>query len=161
VRGAVALFFGGLILESPGVSLETFAFAFGIFALASGTAALVSAARLPARSLGFRAAIDLALGALLCLRRPWTSLLALNYLAGAWAMATGILEMFAAGAFHRDRPTERLEAGAGALAIALGFFLGVHPENSLPPLIRLTGLATLGSGLLLLVAAWRLRRRDL
>lgn len=154
----MAVLFGGGLLASPGLSLSSFALVFGIFALASSAATLLAAANSPARSLRVRAVIDLAMGVLLCARTPWSALTPLNYLAGAWATSTGILEMFAAGAFHRDRPTEWLEAGAGAIAVALGVFLGVYPETSLPPLVRWIGVAMLASGLLLLVAAGRLKK---
>jgi uncharacterized membrane protein HdeD (DUF308 family) len=151
----VALLFGGILLAVPDLSLASFALALGLFALASAVVTLAAATRLPARSLVVRAAIDLALGVLLCVRRPWTALAALDYLAGAWATATGVLEMFAAGVFRRDRPTEWLEAGAGAIAVALGIYLGIFPETLLSPLVRLFGVLELVSGALLLLDASR------
>ncbi len=159
-RALVALLFGATLLAIPDLSLASFALALGIFALASGVVTLAAATRLPARSLAVRAAIDLALGVLLVVHRPWTSLAALDYLAGAWATATGILEMFAAGVFRRDRPTEWLEAGAGAIAVALGMYLGVFPETLRSPLVRLVGVMEVLSGAFLLIAASR-KRRDL
>lgn len=159
LRGAIAVVFGAILLAADWTAVSTLAVAFGVFLIAAAAAAILVAERFSSRSLAVLAAVEAVIGLLLCLHRPWEGLHTLAYLAGAWATAAGILEMFAAGAFHRDRRTERLEAGAGAVLAILGVFLAVYPETSLAPIANWTGAALLASGTLLLIAAARLKSK--
>jgi uncharacterized membrane protein HdeD (DUF308 family) len=158
-RGAIAGIFGLLIAGGRWSDPASLAGILGVFLLLAAASAGFAAGRFGSRSLAALCVVDAALGLLLAIHQPWQGLATLDYLVGAWAVAAGILEMFAAGTFARDRATEGLEAASGILLAGVGAFLGVFPETRLAVFSRLTGAALLASGALLALAAARLGSR--
>lgn len=158
-RGAVAALFGLFLGVGEWSDPAAFASALAVFLLVGAAAAAFASRLFGSRSLAVLAVVDAGVGLLLAVHRPWQGLATLNYLAGAWAMAAGLLEMIAAGTFVRDRATEGLEAASGLVLVAVGVYLGVFPETSLSPLAHLAGGALFVSGALLISAAVRLRVR--
>jgi uncharacterized membrane protein HdeD (DUF308 family) len=153
-RGLVAIGFAAGASVIGNLPLSFLAVTFALFLLAGAAAALFDAIVRRSRSLLFLSGVSLALGAFLWVR-PWPSQRLFVYLAGAWAMLAGLLESIAAGTWRRDRPTEWLEAGAGAAWLIVGAALGVFPETDAAPTGRLLALGALVAGLCLCAAALR------
>ena len=154
LRGACALAFALWALQ-PGVRRESVAAALGLYAVAEALPALIAGLRIGSRSLVILAIVDSLTGSLLLLR-PGIGHLAFVYVAGAWAMLTGILEMFAAGAFRASSRTEWLQASAGGVSVVLGLVLGIFPSLPAGALPRVLGVAILLTGGLTLGVAGRL-----
>ena len=155
-RGIFAILFGIFAVSGAWGSTRVLAFVFGVYAGLEAFAALMSGLGLRNRSLVILAVIDSLTGAFFVLQ-PELQLLTFSYVVGAWAMLTGILEMFAAGAFRRSFETKRMQAGAGAVSIALGFGLGIYPELSPASLAGWLGATMLLFGCLSVLAAARVR----
>jgi uncharacterized membrane protein HdeD (DUF308 family) len=153
-RSLVAIAFAAGASIFRYLPLSFLAVTFALFLLAGAAAALADAIARPSRSLLLLSCVSLALGAFLWIR-PWPSQRLFVYLAGAWAMLAGLLESIAAGTWHRDRPTEWLEAGAAAAWLLVGAALGVFPETTTAAAARLLAVGALVSGLCLGAAAAR------
>jgi uncharacterized membrane protein HdeD (DUF308 family) len=155
-RGIFAILFGLFAVSGAGDSPGALALMFGIYVAFEAVAALMTGLALGNRSLVLLAVVDSLTGALFLLL-PALPLITLSYVLGAWAMLTGVLEVFAAGAFKRSRKTERAQAGAGVVSIALGFALGIYPELAAPDLAGWLGAAMMLFGCLCILAAARVR----
>jgi len=155
-RGIFAILFGIFALSGAWGSTGALALVFGIYAAFEALAALMSGLGLKNRSLGIRAVVDSLTGAFFLLQ-PELKLLTFSYIVGAWAMLTGVLEVIAAGALRRSRPTQRVQAAAGFTSIALGVGLGIYPELGPKDLAGWLGATMVFFGSLCLLAAARVR----
>jgi uncharacterized membrane protein HdeD (DUF308 family) len=155
-RGIFAILFGLFAVSGARRSPAALALAFGVYASLEAVAALMTAIGLENRSLILLAVVD-SLTAAFILLMPDLPLITLSHVLGAWAMLTGVLEVFAAGALKRSRKTERAQAGAGVVSIALGFALGIYPELAPADLAGWLGAAMMLFGCLCILAAARVR----
>lgn len=155
-RGIFAILFGLFAVSGAWGSPAALALAFGVYASFEAIAALMTAIGLENRSLILLAVVD-SLTAAFFLLLPDLPLITLSYVLGAWALLTGVLEVFAAGALKRSRKTERAQAGAGVVSIALGFALGIYPELAPADLAGWLGAAMMLFGCLCILAAARVR----
>ena len=143
------------------VTLAALVLLFGVYALFDGIAAIVLGTRDEAREHGWAillegfAGVGLALAILLWTRMP-AALLVL--LIAFWAIATGILELFAAIRLRRELPGEVLLGIAGAASVLLGFALLFWPTGGALVLVVLLGSYALVFGAAMLLQAFRLRR---
>jgi uncharacterized membrane protein HdeD (DUF308 family) len=122
-RGILAMAFGVFALSGSWGSPAGLARAFALYAIAGAAAALVAGLRVFSRSLLFVALVNALTGGLVLLPGALGEL-ELPHLVGAWAMLTGVLDMFAAGAFRRTEGTEWFQGGAGGVSILLGMAAG-------------------------------------
>ena len=122
-RGILAMAFGLLALSCSWNSPTVLARAFALYAIVAAAAAMVAGLRVSSRSLLFVALVDALTGTFLLLPGALGQL-ELPHLVGAWAMLTGVLDMFAAGAFRRTEGTQWLQGGAGGVSILLGMAAG-------------------------------------
>lgn len=155
-RGIFAVLFGIFAVSGAWGSIGALALVFGIYAAFEALAALMSALTLRNRSLVLLAVVDSLTGAFFLLR-PELKLLTFSYVVGAWAMLTGLLEVVAAGALKRSRPTLRVQAAAGFTSMTLGVGLGIYPELGLTDLAGWLGATMVVFGALCVLAAARVR----
>jgi uncharacterized membrane protein HdeD (DUF308 family) len=154
-RGILAIAFGLLAVSVATESGGALAFVFGTYATLESIAALATSLTLRNRfSFGIAILDALAGGYVLLVAPPEP--VSLAHVIGAWAMATGILELFA-GRSPR-RPGVRTRA-AGVVSLLLGLILAVWPEMPLTSIAGWTGAMLLSFGGLCLVAAEHLRQR--
>ena len=126
-RGILAMIFGLYAFSRAWDSTRGLALAFGVYVALEALAAFAAGVSLKNRSLLVIAAVDSATVAFFLLATE-PGLLTFSHVLGAWAMLTGILELFAAGALRRSPAAERAQAAAGIVSIALGVGLAVFPE---------------------------------
>jgi uncharacterized membrane protein HdeD (DUF308 family) len=153
-RGALAILFGVLALSGSPGTVRAVSIALGAYAALESMAALGSALALASRPLLLVSIVDSAAGGYLLLL-PAESATVLAWVLGAWATASGILDLLAAEPFGSPAGLGRAHAGAGAVALFLGVALAVHPEFDRFELAAWCGSALIVRGALFLVAAGR------
>src|SRR5262249_47784418 len=129
IRGIASLCFGVLALLWPGVTAYSLVLLFGAYALVDGMAALAAAARQTTRNRG-AFLIDGALGVLAggaTLLVPGVTEIALLYLIGGWAVATGIVEIVAGFSLGESPRAGALFVLAGLVSLAFGGFIFARP----------------------------------
>lgn len=159
-RGAIAIALGVPAISGVWGKWESgpvrgLVIVFGAYAALETIGALGAALGLRNRAILGIAVVDgLAAGLLLF---PDLGGLAFAYLLGAWAMATGILELFAAGLTRKSPPLVRAQAAAGGVSILLGLVLAFHPGIETKNLAGWLGATMVSFGVLCLVAAGHVR----
>ncbi|MBL1103481.1 HdeD family acid-resistance protein [Streptomyces sp. 5-8] len=160
LRGSAALLFGIAALVWPGVTVLALALLFGAYALVDGLALLTSAFRKEGDN-GHRLAhavggfLGIAAG-VITIAWPGVTALALVTLVGAWAVITGIVEVWAAVRFRRELHHEWLLFLAGAASVIAGVLIWTRPDVGAITVAQVIGLYALISGALVLGTAWRL-----
>lgn len=155
-RGGCAILFGVFAFSRTWNSTQALVLAFGVYAAFEALAAFLAAFGLRNRPLAVIAAVD-AIAAASFLFGPAPPLLTFSHVLGAWAMLTGILELFAAGALRRPLRTERAQAAAGVVSILLGIGLGIFPELGSAELAGWLGATMILFGCFCVLAAARVR----
>jgi uncharacterized membrane protein HdeD (DUF308 family) len=160
LRGVAALSFGIVALLWPGVTVLALALLFGVYALVDGVALLASAVRKEgAKAHRLAHAVGGVLGivaGVISIAWPGVTALALITLVGAWAVITGITEIWAAVHFRRELHHEWLLFLAGAASVIAGVLLWARPDVGAITVAQIIGLYALISGALVLGTAWRL-----
>jgi uncharacterized membrane protein HdeD (DUF308 family) len=157
-RGILAIAFGILALSGSWISTAALETGFAVYLVLAAAAALVTGLRVNSRPLLFVALADSLIGALLFMPGALGDL-ELPHLIGAWAMLTGILEMFAAGAFRRSPATKWFHASAGVASILLGVIVGAVPGFDSAATGGWLGALSVFFGVLCLAAAAHTRDR--
>ncbi|MEU2441639.1 DUF308 domain-containing protein [Streptomyces rubradiris] len=161
VRGSVALAFGVVALVWPGVTALALALLFGLYALGDGLALLTGSCRREgdeAHRVAHAAGGVLGVAAgLVAIAWPGVTALALVTLIGAWAVTTGVAEIWAAVRFRRELRHEWALFLAGAASVVAGVLLWARPDAGAVAVARVVGGYALVSGASVLAAAHRLR----
>jgi uncharacterized membrane protein HdeD (DUF308 family) len=159
-RGIIGVSFGIVTLLWPGISLAILVLLFGVYALFDGIAAIVLGTRDRAREHSWALLLEgfagIGLGLAIFL---WTRMAAelLVVVIAFWAVATGILELFAAIRLRHELPGEVLLGFAGAASVLLGSAILFWPSAGAPMLTALLGSYALAFGGAMLLQAMRLR----
>ena len=125
LRGIVAVLFGLFALFAPASAFVTFVVLFGVYALIDGVLALgfgLGERRYHRGTMVARGLVSIAAG-LIALFWPGQSALALLIVIGAWAIASGILEIVLAIRMRKELTHEWLLGIEGGLSIAFGVLL--------------------------------------
>src|SRR3954454_9009300 len=164
LRGVLALIFGVLALVWPGVTVLALALIFAAYAVVDGVGMVVSG--LSRGDGGRRWSYVLAgvvgiVAGVLAAVWPAVTALALVLLAGGWAIVTGVLEIVAAVRLRRELTGEWVPALLGALSVIAGVLILLRPDVGALALATVLGVYALLAGVVLLVAAWRVRKAPL
>jgi uncharacterized membrane protein HdeD (DUF308 family) len=158
LRGVVAIVFGLLAVLMPGITVVALAILFGAFALVNGVITMVQAFRRhqdAARRVAQVVAglIGVAVG-VLALVWPGITALALVVVVGAWAIVTGILEIWAATRV----PGQWMPLVVGAVSIVVGALILLRPGVGAVALALTIGVYAIAAGVLMLAESWHLHR---
>lgn len=161
VRGALALIFGAVALFAPNVTLLTMMYLFGAYALGDGLCALLSGAKAAAnqqrwQSFLLEGLVGVGAG-LVAILAPSATIAGFMYLFGAYAVVTGVYEVFSAIRLRDEIEGEWLLGAAGAASILFGVLFFVSPTGGGTLLVYLLGAYAAIFGAILLGLAWRLR----
>lgn len=161
LRGALAVLFGILAVLWPGITIEVLILLFGIYAIVDGVFAIVSGFRAARRDERWGALVIEGIAGIIAgfiaLFVPLAAALAFAYLFAAWALVTGIFEIYAAIRLRDEIEGEWLLALTGILSAALGIFIAIFPGAGLVALAWMIGIYAIVFGILMLVLAFRLR----
>ena len=160
LRGVVAILFALVAIFLPVVTAAALILLFGAYAFIDGVFALIAGLRL-ARQHGRSAPLLLegvlnVLIGLIIFIWPSEALVALVYVVAIWAVITGVA-LIAAGIALIRHSGEWLLVLCGIISILLGIILFVQPTAGVIALSWWLGFYALLFGIILLVAAFRIR----
>ena len=164
LRGVVAIVFGVLALAWPAITLLGLVALFAAFALINGAASAVGALQNRGGDehwwLGLLLGL-VSLGAgMIAIFSPALTALVLVLLMGANAIATGVLDIALAIRLRRAIRGEWVLFLAGLVSIVFGVLVFLFPGAGALALVWLISVYAIATGVLLLAAAWRLRRPE-
>jgi uncharacterized membrane protein HdeD (DUF308 family) len=160
VRAVLAVALGLVALIWPGITLVILAWAFGIYAAIDGITQIIDGIR---RRTQPRWWLSLLLGLLglvagaVALVWPGMTAIVLAILVGAWAVVTGVGEVFAAVRQLRSERRGGLLLLAGVLSVVAGVLILVWPVPGAIVLALLIGWFSMLYGIVLAVLAMQLR----
>jgi uncharacterized membrane protein HdeD (DUF308 family) len=163
VRGGIAVVFGIVALIWPGLTVLALVLLFGAYALVDGVLALYAALVDRRRTGGQRAWLAVegvvgVLAAIVAFVWPQITALALLYVIAAWALITGVAEIFTAIRLRQEIQGEWLLALSGVLSILFGIVAVVYPRTGALAIVWVIAVYAIIFGIALLVLAFRLRR---
>jgi uncharacterized membrane protein HdeD (DUF308 family) len=161
LRGVIWVLFGALIIAAPGISLVTLTLAFGVFALIDGIGNIVHAfgGRNENRTwwlLLLAGLAGIAVAVMTFLTPAITALFLLFYIA-MWAIAIGVLEVVAAIRLRKEIEGEVWLALAGLVSIAFGVIAIMRPGTGVFSILALIAAYSIGTGLMFIFLAFRVR----
>lgn len=166
LRGVFGILFGIAAFIIPGITLLTLVILFAAYMLADGVMAMIAgfrAARRHERSwpMFLEGVVDLIAGGI-AVMLPGVAAFALVYLFGFWAIVSGVL-LAMAGLRPREGRREALLILNGVLSFTWGVFiiawLIFQPAISMLAVVWWVGFYSLIFGVIMLIAAFKLRRR--
>ena len=162
-RGVLAILFGLFALTRPEMALPRLVLGFGVAVLLSGILAIVAGVRAEENDerswpLTTEGVIAVLLG-LIALLRPGAAARFWLFVVAGFALASGILHIFAAIKLRRDVRDELVLIVNGALTAVFGVLMVLLPWAGLLTLRPLVGASSLCFGVLLVAVAFRLRTR--
>jgi uncharacterized membrane protein HdeD (DUF308 family) len=164
LRGVVAIAFGVLALAWPEITLLWLVALFAAFALINGAASAVGAWQNRSGDEHWWLALLLGLvsvgAGVIAIVSPGLTALVLVLLMGANAIGIGVLDIALAIRLRRAIRGEWLLFLAGAVSIVFGVLVFLFPGAGALALVWLISVYAIASGVLLLAAAWRLRRPE-
>ena len=163
MRGVLAVLVGLAGFVWPAISAVALVLLLAAWMILEGGSSLVAALRdaekgREALLLGVEGLIGVAAG-VVAFAWPEPTLVVLALLAGAWAIATGVLEIVAAVRLRRQISGELLLAAAGAASIVAGIVLVVFPVSGIVALTLLLAAYAVVFGAFLIglgIRLWRL-----
>jgi uncharacterized membrane protein HdeD (DUF308 family) len=162
LQGVAAIVFGVVALVWPGITLLALVFLFGAYAIVDGVLALIRGLRREGGGPDWWQVVSGVVGiaaGVIAFVIPGITAYALLLLVAAWAIVSGGLEVVAAYQFRRVIRHEWLLALDGVVTIIFGLILIVFPIAGALAVVWLIGAFAIVSGVILLVAAFRLRGR--
>ena len=161
VRGVLALIVGIVAVTWPGVTVYALVVLFAVYAFMD---AVVQAVRvfsgLRARAANARiliALVDVAAG-VVAIAYPNITAVALVVIVAIWAIAFGVLELFAAFGAGETAGTRAWFVVAGLVSIAFGFVLVGRPDLGAVSLAVIYGIFSLAFGITAIVLGVEARR---
>ncbi|BDD10204.1 hypothetical protein FUAX_26360 [Fulvitalea axinellae] len=158
LKGLAALLFGIFAVVRTSLAFETLVYYFGFLAIISGILVFSGAIRykktLPHRGLWiFEGLLDIIIGVIV-IYYPAPSAEVLLILMGAWAFATGAMQLLAAFRLHDGW----LWGLGGVASIAFALILFKHPIAGAIAITFVIGIYMIILGVFLLSSAFRLRQ---
>ncbi len=160
-RGIFALILGVIAFAYPGQTATVLTYAFGAYILLNGFAMLTAAfgfgsTRGPWFGLLLLGLLSIIAG-IYVLASPGLGALALAYTVALWAIATGVLEIYAAFAARDLVQNTWIWGLAGVISIALGIYVAYAPDRGLIALSYAVGIYATLAGIASIAFALRLR----
>ena len=163
LRGIVAIIFGILSFVWPGITLITLILFYGAFALADGVLALGQAIMGDNISSRWWLALvgiaGIAAGLVTFFMPGLTALVLLFFIAG-WAIALGIFQIIGAIRLRKEIDNEWSIGLSGAISVLFGVILLVAPGAGALGLIWVIGSYAIVFGILLVMAAFKLKQHQ-
>jgi uncharacterized membrane protein HdeD (DUF308 family) len=163
LRGIAAIIFGVLAFIWPGITLVTLVLLWGAFTLVDGALALAHA--IMGGNVGSRwwlaliGVLGILVGLLTFMWPGLTALVLLVFIA-SWAIVLGILEIIGAIRLRKEIDNEWAIGLSGALSVLFGVVLLIAPGAGALALIWVIGAYAIVFGILLVMAALKLKRHQ-
>ena len=161
LRGVFAILFGILAFLWPGITLLTLILLYGAFAFADGVFSLIAAVRggspMPRWWLVVVGLMGLGVGVLTVFLPVVTGFVLLMFIA-AWAVVTGVMQVYGAIKLRHEIEGEWLLIASGALSILFGVLLVLWPAAGALAMVLVIGSFAIIYGGLMIGFALRLRK---
>jgi len=163
LRGVFAIIFGALAFVWPGITLLTLVLFYGAFAFADGVLSLSHAVM--GGNVGSRwwlalvGIAGIAAGLLTFFMPGLTALVLLFFIAG-WAIALGVFQIIGAIRLRKEIDNEWSLGLSGVVSVLFGIILLVAPGAGALGLIWVIGAEAIVFGILLVMAALKLKRHQ-
>lgn len=165
LRGIAAIIFGVLAFFWPGITLLTLVLFWGAYALVDGVLALWAAisGRVPTMTpgprwwLGIVGIAGIAAGIMTFAWPGMTTFILLMFIA-AWAIVTGVMEIWGAVRLRKEIEGEWLLVLSGLLSVAFGVILFAQPGTGALALVWLIGWFAVLFGIVNIALAFRLKQ---
>ena len=164
LRGIAAILFGILAFVWPGITLLTLIFFWGAYAIVDGVFALWSAisgkggAEMGSRWWLALVGICGVVAGVLAFAWPGVTALVLLLFIAAWAIVTGVLQVWGAIRLRKEIEGEWLLILSGLLSVAFGLVLVAQPGAGALAVIWLIGTFAIIEGILFIALAFRLKQ---
>ena len=161
LRGVLGILFGVLAFIWPGITLLTLIFLYAGFAFADGALSLIAAVRggtpTPRWWSALVGLMGLAVGVLTIFYPQITGLVLLMFIA-AWAIVTGVLQIYGAIKLRNEIEGEWWLVASGVLSVVFGVLLVLWPGAGALAMVLVIGTFAIIFGALLVGFALRLRK---
>lgn len=162
LRGIVAIFFAILAFFWPSLTLSLLIVFLGLYLLVDGVFALVWAVKSMAHHKQWwlfllEGILGLAVG-LLVLFWPGVTALVMLYFVAAWAIITGLFEIWAGFAAEWDAMMKSMLIVVGIISLILGILLFAFPFGGILAAVWLLGLYALIAGIALVVFSFQIKK---
>ena len=161
LRGVIAILFGIVTLLVPGIALASFVLLFGAYAIVDGLAAVWSAFQHRSEQgwwIHLLEGIVSVIAGIVAFIYPAITSLVLLYVVAAWAIMTGIFELWAAIQLRKEMDGEFWLGLSGIISIVFGVWLIVsNPVDGILALLTLVGIYAIAFGVFLIMLSLRLR----
>jgi uncharacterized membrane protein HdeD (DUF308 family) len=161
LRGILAILFGVLTFVWPGITLVALVLLYGAFAFTDGVLAIAAAIKggsyAPRWWLAVIGVFGIAAGILTLVWPQITALVLLLFVA-AWAIATGVLQIYGAIKLRHEIEGEWLLIASGVLSVVFGILLAAWPGAGAIAMVLVIGAFAIMYGALLVAFSFRLRR---
>jgi uncharacterized membrane protein HdeD (DUF308 family) len=161
IRGILAIVFGMLAIVWPGETLLILITLFGAYAFIDGIFSIVAAMRAAERhahwiALLLEGILGLIVG-VITFFHPGLTALAFLYFIAAWAIITGVLELFAALRLRKELGGEVLLVLGGLASLIFGVLLAIFPGRGVLTVVWIIGIYAIVFGVLLVGLSFRLK----
>ena len=160
LRGVLAILFGLMAFLMPKITLAALVLLFGAFAFADGVFAIIAATRgqsgKPWWALVLRGLVGIGAG-IFAFVSPAITAIALLFVIAAWAMASGVFEISAAIRLRKVIKGEWLMALAGLASIGFGILLVMAPGRGALAMLWIIGTYAVLFGVLFMVLGFKMR----
>mgnify|MGYP002336077188 CR=1 FL=1 len=160
LRGIFAIIFGILVLVFPGIALVTFVLYFAAYALVDGVFTIWSAIQRRDREnwwVHLLEGIVSIIAGIVAFLFPGITALTLLYVIAAWAIVTGVLEIWAAIQLRKEIEGEFWLGLGGLLSIIFGILLIVFPGSGALAVLTLIAAYSIVFGVMMILLGFRLR----
>jgi uncharacterized membrane protein HdeD (DUF308 family) len=164
LRGVIAILLGVLIILMPGIALESLIILLGAYFVVDGVGSVITSVRNRAGNkdwwIGLLEGIVSILAGIAAFVWPGRTALILLYIIGAWAIVTGVFEIWAAIRLRKEIENEWMLGLAGVLSIVFGILTFIFPGATALTLLSFIAVYAIIFGVVLLVLAFRLRKMN-
>jgi uncharacterized membrane protein HdeD (DUF308 family) len=162
LRGVLAIVFGVVTLLVPTIGLVAVVALFAAWAIIGGITALVGAWRTRGQRHWWVGVLEglagLAAGLVALLWPLQITAIALLYVVAAWAIVSGLLQIWLAVRLREQIQGELLLGIAGLVSVVFGLVLVINPGAGLLSLLWLVGVFAIAVGGMFVLLGLRLRR---
>ena len=162
IRGIIGIIFGIIAIFLPATAFLSLVLVFGIFALIDGIFSIAAVFVSGAHSeswwwLVIEGVFGILIG-ILTLIQPAAMAFAWIFVIGAWAIVTGILEIFTAVSLRKMITNEGWMIVGGVLSVLFGILVAISPASGVFAVGLVIGIYALMFGITMLMLAFRLRK---
>jgi uncharacterized membrane protein HdeD (DUF308 family) len=160
LRGVLGIVFGVVVILFPAIGLIAVVALFAAWALVGGVSSLVGAWRSRGQKDWWVGVLEglagIAAGIVVILLPP-AAALALLFVIAAWAILTGVLQIWMAVRLREQISGELWMGLSGLVSILFGLFLIIFPGTGILSVLLLVGIFSILMGVAMLLLGWRLR----